>query len=107
MQASPNSLIFAGSRSRPRRCTTRSNERYMGQLQDKVCIVTGGAGSLGLASARRFVDEGAKVMLVDLHEQQLRSAAAELPANQVAFKVADVGRPADVHAYVDTTLARW
>ena len=41
----------------------------MGQLLDKVCIVTGGAGSIGLASARRFVDEGAKVMLVDLHEQ--------------------------------------
>jgi NAD(P)-dependent dehydrogenase (short-subunit alcohol dehydrogenase family) len=79
----------------------------MGQLQDKVCIVTGGAGSIGLASARRFVDEGAKVMLVDLHEQQLRAAAAGLPATQVAFKVADVGRAADVLAYVETTLERW
>jgi NAD(P)-dependent dehydrogenase (short-subunit alcohol dehydrogenase family) len=79
----------------------------MGQLQDKVCIVTGGAGSIGLASARRFVDEGAKVMLVDLHEQPLRSAAAEFPASQVAFKVADVGRAADVRAYVDATLERW
>lgn len=79
----------------------------MGQLQDKVCIVTGGAGSIGLASARRFVDEGAKVMLVDLHEQQLRSAAAELPASQVAFKVADVGLAADARAYVAATLERW
>lgn len=79
----------------------------MGQLQDKVCIVTGGAGSIGLASARRFVAEGAKVMLVDLQEQQLRSAAAELPASQVAFKVADVGRAADVRAYVDATIERW
>jgi NAD(P)-dependent dehydrogenase (short-subunit alcohol dehydrogenase family) len=79
----------------------------MGQLLDKVCIVTGGAGSIGLASARRFVDEGAKVMLVDLHEQQLRSAAAELPASQVAFKVADVGCAADVRGYVDATLERW
>ena len=79
----------------------------MGQLQDKVCIVTGGAGSIGLASARRFVTEGAKVMLVDLQEQQLRTAAAELPATQVAYKVADVGRATDVRAYVDTTIERW
>ena len=55
----------------------------MGQLQDKVCIVTGGAGSIGLASARRFIAEGAKVMLVDLHEQQLRARlSAELPSGQ-------------------------
>src|SRR5262245_16076221 len=107
MRASPSSLICAGSRSLPNPCTTRSDERHMGQLQDKVCIVTGGAGSIGLASAHRFVDEGAKVMLVDLHEQQLRSAAAELPASQVAFKVADVGRAADAHAYVDATVSRW
>ncbi|HKQ13840.1 MAG TPA: SDR family NAD(P)-dependent oxidoreductase [Steroidobacteraceae bacterium] len=79
----------------------------MGQLQDKVCIVTGGAGSIGLASARRFVAEGAKVMLVDLQEQQLRTAAAELPASQVAYKVADVGRATEVQTYVDTTIERW
>jgi NAD(P)-dependent dehydrogenase (short-subunit alcohol dehydrogenase family) len=79
----------------------------MGQLQDKVCIVTGGAGSIGLASARRFVAEGARVMLVDLHEQQLRCAAAEFPEAQAAFKVADVGRATDVRAYVDAALERW
>src|SRR5262245_28474487 len=35
-------------------------------LKDKVCVITGGAGSVGLASARLFLGEGAKVMLVDL-----------------------------------------
>lgn len=79
----------------------------MGQLQDKVCIVTGGAGSIGLASARRFVAEGAKVMLIDLHEQQLRVAAGELPVDQVAFQVGDVGHASDVRAYVDATVNRW
>lgn len=79
----------------------------MGQLQDKVCIVTGGAGSIGLASARRFVAEGAKVMLVDLQEQQLRSATAEFLASQVAYKAADVGRATDARAYVEATIERW
>jgi len=37
-------------------------------LENKVCIVTGGAGSIGLASARLFLREGANVMLVDLNE---------------------------------------
>jgi NAD(P)-dependent dehydrogenase (short-subunit alcohol dehydrogenase family) len=37
-------------------------------LDGKVSIITGGAGSVGLASARAFVREGAKVMLVDLRE---------------------------------------
>ena len=40
----------------------------MGLLENKVCIITGGAGSLGLASAKLFLDEGAKVMLVDLND---------------------------------------
>ena len=79
----------------------------MGQMQDKVCIVTGGDGSIGMASARRFVAEGARVMLVDLQEQQLRSAAAALPASQVAYKVADVGRATDVRGYVEMTIERW
>ena len=35
-------------------------------LQDKVCVITGGSGSIGLATAGQFVEEGAKVVLVAL-----------------------------------------
>jgi NAD(P)-dependent dehydrogenase (short-subunit alcohol dehydrogenase family) len=38
----------------------------MAALEGKTCIVTGGAGSLGLVTARLFVEEGERVMLVDL-----------------------------------------
>jgi hypothetical protein len=38
-------------------------EAPMPLLQDKVCVITGGAGSLGLASARLFLGEGATLML--------------------------------------------
>ena len=41
-------------------------------LEGKVCIVTGGAGSIGLASARLFLRDGAKVMLVDLRRGRSR-----------------------------------
>ena len=36
----------------------------MGLLDNRVCVITGGAGSVGLAGAWLFLDEGAKVMLV-------------------------------------------
>jgi len=37
----------------------------MGILDDKHCIITGGAGSVGLASAKAMAEEGARIMLVD------------------------------------------
>jgi NAD(P)-dependent dehydrogenase (short-subunit alcohol dehydrogenase family) len=80
----------------------------MGQLQGKVCIVTGGAGSIGLASARLFAGEGARVMLVDLDAGRLRAAAAEgFDPDRIAWQAADVGDATAVAAYVDATVARW
>ena len=79
----------------------------MGLLQDQVCIVTGGAGSLGLASARRFCDEGAKLMLTDLKEADLARAAAGLPPDRVETFAADVTDAAAVKAMVARTVARF
>lgn len=82
-------------------------EGKMGQLEGKVCVVTGAAGSIGLASAKLFVEEGARVMLVDLREKDLRKAAEGLDQRHVAFKVADVGRAEDVKAYIAATVSLW
>jgi NAD(P)-dependent dehydrogenase (short-subunit alcohol dehydrogenase family) len=41
----------------------------MGIMDGKVCIITGGAGSVGLASASLLLQEGARVMLVDQNEE--------------------------------------
>jgi NAD(P)-dependent dehydrogenase (short-subunit alcohol dehydrogenase family) len=46
------------------------------QMQDKVCVITGGAGSIGAASAKLLVGEGAKVVLVDLQEAALKKTTA-------------------------------
>jgi NAD(P)-dependent dehydrogenase (short-subunit alcohol dehydrogenase family) len=77
------------------------------RLKDKVCLITGGAGSIGMASARLFLDEGAKVMLVDLKQAALADAAARLGGKNVAIAAADVAKAVDVTGFVAATVARW
>lgn len=79
----------------------------MGCLDNKVCVITGAAGSIGLASAKLFVQEGACVMLLDLKESDLRAAAKELASDRVAHRTADVRRAADVEAAIAATVRQW
>lgn len=76
-------------------------------LKDKVCVITGGSGSIGLATAQLFVEQGANVVLVDLSPDALKDAAATLPQDRVLTCVADVGDVEQTKAYVDATAARW
>jgi NAD(P)-dependent dehydrogenase (short-subunit alcohol dehydrogenase family) len=76
-------------------------------LKGKHCIVTGGAGSLGLASARLFLAEGAKVTLVDLRQADLDRAKGGLPADRVAVVAADVSDEAQTKAYLAQSVERW
>ena len=69
-------------------------------LEGKTCIITGGAGSVGAATARLFVEEGARVLLVDLSADALKAVAAGLPRDRVAIAAADVSRADDVRRYV-------
>jgi NADP-dependent 3-hydroxy acid dehydrogenase YdfG len=64
-------------------------------------------GSVGLASARAFVREGAKAMLVDLRESDLRRAAQALGSPNVATHAADVSQAAATKAYIDATVTKW
>jgi NAD(P)-dependent dehydrogenase (short-subunit alcohol dehydrogenase family) len=79
----------------------------MGRLEAKTCIVTGGAGSVGLASARLFLAEGARVMLVDQREAALAAAARSLASDRVVTMAADVSRDADAARYVAATVERF
>ena len=52
----------------------------MSRLQDRVAIVTGGAQGIGYATAHKFIQEGAKVVIWDVQEDKGKAAAAELGA---------------------------
>lgn len=81
----------------------------MKTMSGKVCIVTGGGGSLGKESARRMLEEGAKVMLVDKDAALLAAAAAELSAagQDVATAAADVSDSRQAQEYIAETVAKW
>jgi 3alpha(or 20beta)-hydroxysteroid dehydrogenase len=61
-----------------------------GRIEGRVAIVTGGANGLGAAIVRRFVDEGAKVVVADIDVDAGERLVAELGAN-TRFRALDVG----------------
>ena len=79
----------------------------MNRLNDKVAIITGGAAGIGLATAKRFVAEGAKVMLVDVQADALDQAVKSLGSDVAAPCVADVTQDEQVAAYVRATMERF
>ena len=77
----------------------------MGRLDDKVAIITGAAGGIGKATASRYLEEGAHVMLVDLDEEALAETASDLDADdRVAYRAADVSDPDAVQDFVDACV---
>jgi NAD(P)-dependent dehydrogenase (short-subunit alcohol dehydrogenase family) len=74
-------------------------------IQGKVAIVTGGASGIGAGLARRFVEEGARgVVVADLNLERAHSVANEIGAVAVAC---DVSREADIQALVATTREKF
>jgi NAD(P)-dependent dehydrogenase (short-subunit alcohol dehydrogenase family) len=65
----------------------------MQRLQDRVAVITGGAGGIGLATARRFAQEGAKVVIADVDETTGKGVAEEVGGR---FIRADVTSEDDV-----------
>lgn len=81
----------------------------MGTMEGKVCIVTGGAGNLGLESARLLLQEGARVMLVDNNKEMLAQAVRSLrgESDAVASVVSDVSDTRQTMAYIHRTVEKW
>jgi NAD(P)-dependent dehydrogenase (short-subunit alcohol dehydrogenase family) len=67
----------------------------MGKLEGKIAVVTGGNSGIGLATARRFVEEGAQVVITSRREKELQEAAASIGRN-VTTVAGDVTRLEDL-----------
>ena len=93
---------------RPSTIDPVEKETAMKRLQDKIALITGGAAGIGLETARLFLNEGARVALVDLNDSALESAAASLKGlGEVLTIAADVSSEADTRAYVAATVKRF
>lgn len=76
-------------------------------LKDKVAIITGAAGGIGKATAKLFLKEGAKVMLVDRNESKLIATTKELGTSNASYYVADVSNTIETEAYVSKTVSKF
>ncbi len=73
-------------------------------MENKVAIITGGAGSIGKITAQLFLEAGAKVVLVDLKAEDLKDVIEELNSTNVKFVEANVSIEEDVQRYVNDTV---
>lgn len=74
------------------------------RLKDKVAIITGAAKGIGFATAKRFAQEGAKVMITDVNPDAVKAAVDLIPGSE-AF-VMNVTDRASVEAAVDQIMQR-
>jgi len=75
-----------------------------GRLEGKIAVVTGGASGIGQATVRRFVAEGASVIIADLQREPGEALAAELGA-ATRYIATNVTREDDVAAAVDLAVS--
>src|SRR5471032_3680252 len=88
--------------------------KVMGKLDGKVAVITGGSSGIGLATAKRFVEEGAHVVIAGRREKELKEAATLIKKN-VTTVVGDVSRLEDLdrvfavvkekHGHIDILFA--
>ncbi|KAI9713931.1 MAG: hypothetical protein M1820_000661 [Bogoriella megaspora] len=76
------------------------------RLAEKVAIVTGAGSGYGEGIARRFAQEGAKVVVADINEDGGKRVASEMPDSMTFFKT-NVSREEDWRKLIETTESRY
>ena len=74
------------------------------RFEGKVVIVTGSASGIGAATARRFSEEGAAVLLVGRHKANIAAVAKGLSPERTLTRVADVSKYREVEAAVESAV---
>jgi NAD(P)-dependent dehydrogenase (short-subunit alcohol dehydrogenase family) len=78
----------------------------MGRLDGKVAIVTGGASGIGAATVRRFIEEGARVLIADLQGEVAADLARSLGPDAMPFPC-NVVHESEIAAAVAAAVDRW
>jgi len=79
----------------------------MGIMNGKYCVITGGAGSVGLASAKALSEEGAIIMLVDRDMAALEQAADAIGSSDTLVAAADISDTTQVQAFIKQATDAW
>ncbi|BFM08323.1 SDR family NAD(P)-dependent oxidoreductase [Halioxenophilus aromaticivorans] len=74
------------------------------RLENKTALITGAAGGIGLAAVKRFLQEGANVMMADMDEERLAAVAKELATDKVAYMAVDVSDEQQVKSLASSTV---
>ena len=77
-------------------------------LGEKVCLITGGAQGIGEACARLFLEQGAKVVIVDIQSERGQSLASQLQqlGHEILFIASDIGNKIEVDAVIKQVIAQ-
>ncbi len=78
----------------------------MADFSGKRVLITGGAGDIGTETARRFLAAGARVMLVDINQDDLQQTQDQLGSDNCFIQTADVAKSEDVQAYVKAAVEK-
>jgi 3-oxoacyl-[acyl-carrier protein] reductase len=76
------------------------------RMKDKVVLVTGGAAGIGKATAMRFAEEGAKVIICDVNEE-LGQETVKLLGEGAAFYKINVASREEVQKWIDDVVAKY
>ena len=78
-------------------------------LGEKVCLITGGAQGIGEACARLFLEQGAKVVIVDIQSERGQSLASQLQqqGHEILFIASDIGNKVEVDAVIKQVIAQY